>query len=396
MAMTLFGLIVRSVAAGAWKVERLVADVEALTVRGLPREQYFREVSARLRRVLHCDAACWHTIDPQLQLMTSDAPEELIETGVFTAESAPAAGAAVVASEYLLDDVNTFAGLARRRSPVGILSHATKGNPQRSRRYREVLAVAGIPFELRAAFVTRGRLWGAVHLARRDAGHDFTNQDARALGAITSAVADGIRTSLRLDAARRGDPGGPGLVVLDRSDGVELITPPARPLIDALRAPGLRGDGEVPPTPLLALASHARRYSAGTCAGNAIAVPTRAGWLTLHASLPDGIADGRVAIVLEHAATPLATAVRLEAHGVTSREREVAFLLAKGMSNPEIAETLVLSPYTVQDHVKNLFEKTDVSSRQELIARIFLDDYLPQLTARTPLTTTASFARQGI
>ena len=76
MAMTLFGLIVRSVAAGAWKVERLVADVEALTVRGLPREQYFREVSARLRRVLHCDAACWHTIDPQLQLMTSDAPEE--------------------------------------------------------------------------------------------------------------------------------------------------------------------------------------------------------------------------------------------------------------------------------------------------------------------------------
>jgi DNA-binding CsgD family transcriptional regulator len=259
-----------------------------------------------------------------------------------------------------------------------------------------VLAVAGIPFELRAAFVTRGRLWGAVHLARRDAGHDFTNQDARALGAITSAVADGIRTSLRLDAARRGDPGGPGLVVLDRSDGVELITPPARPLIDALRAPGLRGDGEVPPTPLLALASHARRYSAGTCAGNAIAVPSRAGWLTLHASLPDGIADGRVAIVLEHAATPLATAVRLEAHGVTSREREVAFLLAKGMSNPEIAETLVLSPYTVQDHVKNLFEKTDVSSRQELIARIFLDDYLPQLTARTPLTTTASFARQGI
>src|SRR5581483_1592646 len=105
--------------------------------------------------------------------------------------------------------------------------------------------------------------------------------------------------------------------------------------------------------------------------------------------------DGRVAIVLEQAATPLATAVRLEAHGVTPREREVAFLLAQGMSNPQIAETLVLSPYTVQDHVKNLFEETGVSSRQELVARIFLDDYLPELIARTPLTAGASFARQG-
>ena len=78
---------------------------------------------------------------------------------------------------------------------------------------------------------------------------------------------------------------------------------------------------------------------------------------------------------------------------MTAREREIATLLAHGLTNPEIATRLVLSPYTVQDHIKNLFEKTGVSSRQELVARIFLDDYLPQLAQRTPLTSSGGFAR---
>ena len=101
---------------------------------------------------------------------------------------------------------------------------------------------------------------------------------------------------------------------------------------------------------------------------------------------------GRVAIVLERAASPESTAVRLEAHGVTAREREIAGLLAHGLTNPQIAARLVLSPYTVQDHIKSLFEKTGVSSRQELVARVFLDDFLPQLATQTPLNSTGSFA----
>jgi DNA-binding NarL/FixJ family response regulator len=42
-----------------------------------------------------------------------------------------------------------------------------------------------------------------------------------------------------------------------------------------------------------------------------------------------------------------------------------------------MAETLVVSPYTVEDHVKNLYEKLGVASRHELVARVFLDEYLP-------------------
>ena len=120
--------------------DRLADDVVELGRRGLPRQAYFRELAPRLRRVIDCDALCWHTLDPETLLMTSDAPEELISEGIYTPETAPAAGEQIVAHEYMGDDVNTFAGLARRRMPVGILSETTRGRPGRSPRYREELA----------------------------------------------------------------------------------------------------------------------------------------------------------------------------------------------------------------------------------------------------------------
>jgi DNA-binding CsgD family transcriptional regulator len=150
---------------------------------------------------------------------------------------------------------------------------------------------------------------------------------------------------------------------------------------------------EAVPSPLIALAAFARsRADDPGPQQNVIAIPTASGWITLHASLPQGSATGQVAIVLEQTTSPQTTALRLEVEGVTPREREIATLLAKGLTNAEIAEALVLSPYTVQDHIKNLFEKTQVGSRQELVARVFLDDYLPQLAQRTPLNSKGTFA----
>jgi hypothetical protein len=43
-------------------------------------------------------------------------------------------------------------------------------------------------------------------------------------------------------------------------------------------------------------------------------------------------------------------------------------------------------------HIKRLFEKTGVSSRQELVARIFLDDYMPLVAGGAPLSSTGGFA----
>jgi hypothetical protein len=324
------------------RAERLADELTRLGTRALRPEAYFDEVSARLRRAVPSHANCWHTLDPETRLLTSEAPGELVRSGVYSAATAPAAGQLVVNSEYIVDDVNTFAALSRRRTTVGILSEATRGRPERSARYRDLLAPSGIPYEMRAAFVARGRPWGAVHMARTGDGPDFGAHDARVLAHVTTIIADGIRASLRHDAGRRAASDGPGLVVLGPADEVELITPPARPLLAALRSATLRETDDAPPAALLALAAFARAGDRAPM--EPVTVPSALGWISMHASLPEGVKHGRVAIVLDRAAGPRVAALRLEAHGVTPREREIAALLAHGRSNGDIATTLVLSP----------------------------------------------------
>jgi class 3 adenylate cyclase/DNA-binding CsgD family transcriptional regulator len=57
---------------------------------------------------------------------------------------------------------------------------------------------------------------------------------------------------------------------------------------------------------------------------------------------------------------------RLRAIGVTSRELDVLLLVTEGLSNPEIAKRLVLSPRTVERHMSNLFDRTGVRERSRL------------------------------
>jgi PAS domain S-box-containing protein len=57
--------------------------------------------------------------------------------------------------------------------------------------------------------------------------------------------------------------------------------------------------------------------------------------------------------------------------GLSAREREVCLLLARGLSNQEIADRLFISPGTVKNHIYNIYEKTKVKNRVEL-ARLVL------------------------
>ena len=56
-----------------------------------------------------------------------------------------------------------------------------------------------------------------------------------------------------------------------------------------------------------------------------------------------------------------------EEYGLTPREREIAELLARGRSKAYIAETRFISENTVRGHVKRLYLKLDVHSKQELV-----------------------------
>lgn len=72
---------------------------------------------------------------------------------------------------------------------------------------------------------------------------------------------------------------------------------------------------------------------------------------------------------LDSGAEPVGDAVRAAAeHALTRREREVAALVAQGMSNKQIAVAIGRSPRTAEYHIKNVLAKLDFESRSQIAA----------------------------
>ena len=148
---------------------------------------------------------------------------------------------------------------------------------------------------------------------------------------------DGVEATRRLVAAR-GVDGRPGVLVLTTFDADELV-------VGALRA-GASGFllKDVPPEELV-VAVH--RVAGG---GAVVAPDVLARLLDRFAALPD-----------EQEPPP----VRLA--GLSDREREVLVLLARGLSNAEIARELVLGETTVKTHVGHVLAKTGTRDRVQAV-----------------------------
>jgi DNA-binding NarL/FixJ family response regulator len=91
----------------------------------------------------------------------------------------------------------------------------------------------------------------------------------------------------------------------------------------------------------------------------------------------EGRIDSALAPVVEavrngQTSVPSAHRTEIDAEVLTQRERQVLALVARGMSNAELASELFLTESTVKSHLSSAFAKLNVSSRHEA-ARLILD-----------------------
>ena len=93
-------------------------------------------------------------------------------------------------------------------------------------------------------------------------------------------------------------------------------------------------------------------------------------WIRVEAAPLDGDRDGDIAVTIRTAGPGETFALVCRAHGLTRRETAVVAALTQGLGTREVARTLHISDWTVQDHLKSVFVKLGVHSRRQVLARL--------------------------
>jgi DNA-binding CsgD family transcriptional regulator len=358
---------------GWYAKERAREQIRALAGEGMDLPTFWREsTDAVARAVPHYMSPCWYTLDPASLLVTSHYQAELTELPPEW-----------LAHEYYEDDFHNISAVARSERGVSTLHEATGGDPSRSPRWHANMEMGGDQELLVALRTPAGAAWGLVGLYREPGQPRFDDDELDFLRAVSTHLAEGARRGLLVgEAADPEGPDAPGLILLSEDWSVESLTPGVERWLSELPDGDWEAQGKLPPS-VLAVAGRALRTAEHEDAPGEVAlarVLSRGGrWMVLHgASL---VADGarRVAVIVEPAHPARISPLLMAAYGLTEREQDVTRLVLRGDSTAQIAESLFISPHTVQQHLKSVFEKTGVSSRRDLVGKVFFSHYEPRV-----------------
>lgn len=340
---------------------------------GLDLATFWQEASRVIARVVpHYYTPCWYTLDPGSLLVTSHFHQEL-----------PEIPAEWLAHEYLEDGSHKMADVARSASGISTLHDATQGDPRRSPSWELYLEPYGAEQEAYIALRTRaGEPWGLLSLYREIGAPLFSAEELGFLRELSPFLAEGARRGLLLgEASDPEGPEAPGLVILREDWTVESLTPGVAQWLDDLPDSEWTGRSILPPA-VMAVAGRALRTTQPAAPGEVAfaRVLSRSGrWVVLHGAAM--VADGarRVAVIVEPAHPARIATLLMAAYGLTEREQDVTRLVLQGNSTSEIATQLRVTPQTVQQHLKSIFDKTSVRSRRELVGKVFFAHYEPRV-----------------
>jgi len=360
--------------------ERARSEIASLAASGLDLATFGAASMDALTKAVSFQYACWAPVDPATQLMTGGLKwggigDEYDDQWIF--------------HEYEGPDPFNFHTVAGRRGGVGTAMTEYDGDVRRSARFTELYHLWDVGDEARIALQVDGVIWGFLALFREGAGSSFTGADQEYLSAVRTGLAVGLRAGMLASAATEllPAPQGPVVLVVDRADEVVSVSASAHEGLAHLTDEPI---GESPlPFSLRVLVGAARRFARGMHPViPRMRIRSRRGdWLVAHAS-PLLSRDGSgtdVVITIEEARPPEIVPLVVAALGLTGRERDVVDLVLQGRTTTEMSSALHLSSWTVQDHMKSIFDKAGVRSRRELLATVFYDQYAPRLESGATL-----------
>ena len=347
--------------------ESTLDAIARISDEGLPAQDLIEQVSERIERVVPTDGYFLAATDPETLLsigmgVVADLPEDQCQpTWDY---------------EFLVPDFVKFTDIARSGRAVADIHDATGGRPERSPRFREYSASSGYSAELRIAFTHGDSAWGIGQLNR--AGSRFTGDEKAWLERVAPLVARGLRRALLDPPAGLIAGRGAGIVLIGPDGEVVSATREAVAWLDELDRTMLMGGSPDLRLPFHTGALVAKMRAAQQCGDPPLRARMRTQlgvWLLMHGAPLEG--TDQLALIIEPAKAGDVAPLIVEAYGLTQRELDVTRAISRGLGTSEIAEHLHLSAHTVRDHIKSVFEKVGVSSRGELVHKVFAEHYAP-------------------
>lgn len=232
-----------------------------------------------------------------------------------------------------------------------------------------------------ASMVLRDRYgcWGFVDVW--STGSPYDDRDLALLRELNAVLTAAVRECQALtfaasvgDGAGQGDTAeeGPAVVLLDASPDRGLVIAGSTPGTEAWLSRLLPPDSWHAPVPAAVFNVAAQLLAREADVDDSPAMGRvhvgGAVWLRLRASRLDP--SGQIAVTIELASPADRIEMFARAHGLSPRERALLDVLAEGVDTADAAARLVITPNTVQDHVKSVFAKAGVHSRRELLGRV--------------------------
>lgn len=361
---------------------QVVERMERTCSRSTTGEELFAVVSHEVKKVVPFDGSMWFGVDPATILAVAPARFEALDEGYCQT---------FWDGEFHEPDVALYRDLARQPTPAAGLRQVTADRPLLSSRYRHFVTPQGYDDELRVAFRSGESTWAVAALYREKGRRRFSQAEVALVAGLSGIVGAAYRAHVATGSVASPLCTSPGIMIFDASNVLVSANAEANRWLEEIY--GTSPDStktwrEFLPygslndlrsaIPILPLLARARAVAAGVDEGPArLRLRDRSGrWLVFHAScLKGGPADGAVTVVVESAKSTDVAPIIIEAYGLSPRERDVVRALARGLSTPDIASELFLSAHTVRFYIKSVFEKVSVSSRGELVAKLFADHY---------------------
>lgn len=340
---------------------RLVDGVVDVCASDVDERGLRRRVLEDLRPALDVDAYAWLLTDPA--------------TAVGTAPVADVPWFSELPRQIRLKYASTVNRWTALPGSVATLDRATGGDRAQSLVWRQLLTGYGVGDVASIVFRDRFGCWAFLELWRGADRGSFSAEDV----ALLEALVDPLTAALRRRAAQSftpptasGTAPGPVVLLLRPDLQVRVQTESAARYLRLLVPP----EDERAPVPAGAynVAAQLLALEAGVDDAAPTARTHLSGgrWVTFRAARI-GVAERSdlrdIAVTIE-VTDPVSRAdILARACGLSRREREVFDHLVVGRDTMEVSRLMFVTPNTIQDHLKSVFEKTGVRNRRTLLAR---------------------------